>query len=78
MEGSDIGDYGLNTPSYFAMDNFGAAKPAGYVAPDMKEFDVATAISNTNADVNVVKVIRNGQVLIFRDGKAYNVLGAEL
>ncbi len=38
-----------------------------------------SAISNTAAEaVKVQKVIRNGQVVILRDGKEYNVLGAQL
>ena len=77
MSSSDTGMYGMNTPAYFAMDNFGVAKPATYVAPAMAEFPAPTAIENTNAAVKAVKVIRNGQVLIIRDGKTYNVLGAE-
>ena len=79
MSSSD-NSYGyMNTPAYFCMDNFGAEKPAGYVAPEMVEFpkDV-TAIENTEAAVKAVKVVRDGQVLIIRDGKAYNVLGAQL
>lgn len=36
-------------------------------------------ISNTAAEaVKVQKVIRNGQVIILRDNKAYNIIGAEL
>ena len=38
----------------------------------------ATAIENTEAAVKAVKVVRNGQVLIIRDGKMYNALGAEV
>ena len=86
MWGTDIISYDagvtyyLNTPAYFAMDNFGAAKPDGYVEPAMKEFEVRvpTAISNTDAAEKATKIIRNGQVIIVRDGKAFNVLGAEL
>ena len=38
--------------------------------------NVSTAIDDINADgVVVEKVIRNGQVLIIRDGKTYNVIG---
>lgn len=78
MESSD-NSYGyMNTPAYFAMDNFGAAKPEGYVAPAMAEFPVEQDIENTNADVKAVKMIRNGQVVIIRGEKAFNVLGAEL
>ena len=37
-----------------------------------------TAIDNVNANVQATKVIRDGQVLIVRDGKTYNALGAEV
>ena len=36
------------------------------------------AISNTAANVNAVKVVRNGQVLILKNGKTFNALGAEV
>jgi|GEM_PF-4137181 hypothetical protein len=36
------------------------------------------AVDNINATVAPTKVIRNGQVLIIRDGVEYNVLGAEM
>lgn len=32
MNSSDCGDYGMNTPAYFCMDNFGAERPAAKVA----------------------------------------------
>ena len=38
--------------------------------------DAATAIDNTNADVKAVKVIRNGQLIIVRDGVEFNAQGA--
>lgn len=37
-----------------------------------------TAIDNVASEVQATKVIRNGQVLIVRDGKTYNALGAEM
>lgn len=37
-----------------------------------------TAIDNVTVDTKATKVIRNGQVYIIRDGKTFNVLGAEL
>lgn len=57
--------YGMTTPAYFCIDNFGAAAPA-------------EAISNTNSAVKAVKVVRDGQVVILRGEKAFNILGAEL
>ena len=35
-----------------------------------------TAISNTNANVKAVKVVRNGQLFIEKNGVVYNVLGS--
>ena len=35
-----------------------------------------TAISNTAADAKAVKVLRNGQFLIIKGEKTYNVMGA--
>ena len=37
-----------------------------------------TAIPNTQVEGKTVKVIRDGQVLILRDGKTFNALGAEM
>ena len=34
-----------------------------------------TAVENSEVEVNFIKILRNGQVLIIRDGKTYNVLG---
>ena len=58
-------NYGMTTPAYFCIDNFGAVAPA-------------EAISNTNSAVKAVKVVRDGQVVILRGEKAFNILGAEL
>ena len=41
-------------------------------------FAAPTAIDNAEAAVKAEKVIRDGQVLILRDGKFYNALGAEV
>lgn len=70
--------YYMNTPAYFAMDNFGAEMPEDYEAPEMAEFDLSEGVANTNAAEKAVKVVRNGQVVILRGDKAFNVLGAEL
>ena len=37
-----------------------------------------SALDNTNADAKAVKVIRNGQLVIIRDGVEYNALGNRL
>lgn len=48
----------------------------GFGAP--AEGGSAEAIDNTVTGVKAVKVIRDGQVVIIRDNKIYNVLGAQL
>ena len=78
MTSSDASEWGMNTPAYFAMANFGAAKPEGYVEPERATFPEEQAIDNTEAAVKAVKTLRNGQVVFIRGEKAYNVLGAEL
>ena len=78
MSSSDESNGYMNTPAYFAMDNFGSVMPMGYVVPEMAEFDLSEGINNTDAAVKAVKVIRNGQVVILRGEKVYNVLGKEL
>lgn len=37
-----------------------------------------TAIDNANANAKASKIIRDGQVLIIRDGRTFNALGAEI
>ena len=37
---------------------------------------IATSISNTNANVKAVKVVRNGQLFIEKNGVLYNAQGA--
>ena len=65
LSSSKHNNYGMTTPAYFCIDNFGAVAPA-------------EAISNTNSAVKAVKVVRDGQVVILRGEKAFNILGAEL
>ncbi len=65
LSSSKYNDYGMTTPAYFCIDNFGAAAPV-------------EAIENTNAAVKAVKVIRDGKVVILRGEKAFNILGSEL
>ena len=63
-------NYYTNTATYFALD--------GLTVSSTADEEIPTAINNTNEAVKTVKVIRNGQVIILRDGKAFNVLGAQL
>ena len=38
----------------------------------------ATAISNAEVQTNFTKIIRNGQVLIVRDGKTFDMMGQQV
>ena len=70
--------YYMNTPAYFAMDNFGDVVSEEYIAPERGEFPAEEGVEDVDAAVKVVKVVRDGQVLIIREGKTFNILGAEL
>lgn len=48
---------------------------SGVKGTDDYEFVTTTAIDNTNAELNAVKVIRNGQLLIIKGEKTYNAQG---
>jgi len=75
LSSSDNGDYGMNTPAYFCFDNLGAEMPANYEEPARAEFEEETAVENTAVQVKAQKVVRDGQMLIIRDGKTFNVQG---
>ena len=53
-----------------------------YLAEEVKlviEVTASTDVENVFIKTNVIeKVLRDGQLLIIRDGKTYNVLGWEL
>jgi hypothetical protein len=75
LSSSDASAYGMNTPAYFCMDNFGFEKPEGYVVPAMAEFDLSEGVENVNAAVKATKVLRNGQIIIVRGDAEYTVIG---
>ncbi len=59
------GPYGLNVPAYFAYDD---------VAVRFESLGSGLS-NNPSSTTNSQKVIRNGQLLIFRDGVYYDALG---
>ena len=68
MTTTDIGQFGMNTPMYFAMD-----------ALTVKTESIANSlypIPNSPLPMtNCQKVIRDGQLLLLRDGVCYTVVG---
>ena len=75
LTSSDTGDYGMNTPAYFCIDNFGATVPAGYVEPERAKFDGGQGIEDVEAGVKAFKVLRDGQIIIVRGEAEYNITG---
>ena len=66
---SEDGDYTV----YFRPNGDGGEGwHYGYIYAAKKE---ATAISNTAADAEAVKVLNNGMLLIRKGNKTYNVMG---
>lgn len=75
MIGSDMGQWGLNTPAYVCLDNVGQNKPNGYVVPERASFS-ATEIVNVHLNDNCIyKVLRNGELLIVQDDVIYTLQG---
>lgn len=64
MTTTDIGDFGANTPMYFALDGLTI------------NTESTTALPNTQSPIaNSQKVIKNGHLLILRDGQWYTATG---
>ena len=53
----------------------GATEPTVYPSVELVQLEGVTALNNIEGSVKAQKVVRNGQVLIFKDGVAYTVLG---
>ncbi len=78
MSGSDSGEYGLNTPAYFCLDNFGTTKPENYQAPAMSSLaEIPSAIENVQftAPNAARKVLINGHIFIIRGNEMYTIDG---
>jgi hypothetical protein len=64
MTTTDIGDWGANTPLYFALDGLTINTKS------------TTALPNTQSPIaNSQKVIKNGHLFILRDGQWYTATG---
>lgn len=61
------GDWGLNAPAYFAYDD---------IAVRFDKNDQTALLNSPTASFpNSQKVLHNGQLLIFRNGKTYSIMG---
>ena len=68
----------LNGEDIIPVENVYSFVMPEQVAEVVATFGIATALENAEAAVKAEKVIRDGQVLILRDGKIFNALGAEV
>ena len=68
MTTTDIGDWGANTPLYFALDGLTI------------NTEIPTALPNSpiTSSPNSHKIWCNGELLIFSNGKYYTILGIEV
>ena len=68
MTSTDIGDWGANTPLYFALDGLTI------------NTELPTALPNSpiTSSPKSQKIWHEGQLLILRDGKCYTILGREI
>ena len=68
MTTTDIGDFGANTPLYFALDGLTI------------NTETPTALPNSPiaSSPKSQKIWHEGQLLILRDGKCYTILGREI
>ena len=68
MTSTDIGDWGANTPLYFALDGLTINT----------ELPTALPNSPSTSSPKSQKIWHAGQLLILRDGKCYTILGREI
>ncbi|MCR4665480.1 MAG: DUF4465 domain-containing protein [Paludibacteraceae bacterium] len=64
-----------NAPLYFCLDNFGSAKPEGYVAPDLGYIPDATALDDVESNARAEKVVVGNELYIIRNGEMYDLQG---
>ena len=65
MQTTDLGDFGSNTPLYFALDGLTI------------NTEVPTSLPNTSTlhSAPITKIIQNGRILIYHDGMWYDMMG---
>ena len=78
LTSTDTGDYGMNTPAYFCLDDFGATGTE--VLPE-KNIDIdPTVITNAAAESNIPavrKIVKNGRLILINGDNQFTVGGAQ-
>ena len=68
------GQWGLNAPAYFAYDDVAVR----FSKDDTALPHLSTLQGGAGGGLNSQKVLCDGQILIIRDGKTYNIMGQSL
>ena len=78
LTSTDTGDYGMNTPAYFCLDDFGTTGTE--VLPE-KNIDIdPTVITNAVARSNIPavrKIVKNGRLILINGDNQFTVGGAQ-
>ena len=77
------GGYDFTNLKCFVLENYQTPEGASFEGNAFAIANVyfwkkVSAVDNVNVDTQAVKLIRNGQVLILRNGTEYNLLGSEM
>ena len=74
------GNFGINTPLYFCMDDFGGIAPEKNTEYAKFVPNEATGINSIEADkfAPAVKKYENGKLVIYKNGRKFSASGVEL
>lgn len=71
-------NWGMTTATYFCIDNLGGQASECTLGAMSVVTPEPTAIHNNEAEISVKKMIRNGRVVIIREGKMFDLTGRAL
>lgn len=74
LSSTKTNSWGMTTAAYFCVDNIGGQSSECTLGA-MTQAGAATAISNQQSAISNQKIIRDGQLLIEREGHLYNAAG---
>jgi len=81
MNSTDTGDWGMNTPAYFCMDNLGGAKPEQEDPIDTFSLGISTIAANARTqqffDLNgrqIAKIQKGLNIVRMADGTVRKIM----
>ncbi len=79
FDGTKKNDWGLTTPAYVCIDDFGGVAPEENTPYTVIEQPSGiTTVNAENAVKGMRKVVENGKIVIIKDGKRFTVGGAQM